>query len=232
MTSTKILLRSSRSGTAAATTRSTAQAIHGPQTIDLTPGSYSSVDGLINNIGIAYGTEIQNAIGGSGDDTFIVPYEFKVSFIPKFDGGPGYDTAVFHSARSEYTITTLADGELQVSDSGLNPDATVLLTDIENLRFSDGDFATADPPAVVTVSNLAATHGQIFTAAQLYSARDANGDGIAQVEFWDAGTGGGHFLLNGVAQGANQGNLRHGGAALPVELPVRLGRRHAVGARQ
>jgi Ca2+-binding RTX toxin-like protein len=62
-----------------------------------------------------------------------------------------------------------------------------------------------DTPPVVTVSNLAATHGQIFTAAQLYSARDADGDDIAQVEFWDAGTGGGHFLLNGVAQGANQG---------------------------
>ncbi len=29
-----------------------------------------------------------------------------------------------------------------------------------------------DTPPVVTVSNLAATHGQIFTAAQLYSARD------------------------------------------------------------
>ena len=62
-----------------------------------------------------------------------------------------------------------------------------------------------DTPPVVTVSNLTATHGQIFTAAQLYSARDSDGDDIAQVEFWDAGTGGGHFLLNGVAQGANQG---------------------------
>jgi hypothetical protein len=62
-----------------------------------------------------------------------------------------------------------------------------------------------DTPPVVTVANLAATHGQIFTAAQLYSARDSDGDDIAQVEFWDAGTGGGHFMLNGVAQGANQG---------------------------
>ena len=62
-----------------------------------------------------------------------------------------------------------------------------------------------DTPPVVTVSNLTATHGQIFTAAQLYSARDSDGDDIAQVEFWDAGTGGGHFLLNGVAQGTNQG---------------------------
>ena len=58
----------------------------------------------------------------------------------------------------------------------------------------------ADTPPVVTVANLAATHGQIFTAAQLYSAADMDGDDIAQVEFWDAGTGGGHFMLNGVAQ--------------------------------
>jgi len=38
------------------------------QRIDLTPGAYSDVGGLINNIGIAFGAIIENAIGGAGND--------------------------------------------------------------------------------------------------------------------------------------------------------------------
>ncbi len=37
-------------------------------TIDLDPGSFSSCDGLVNNIGIAFNTRIDLAIGGSGAD--------------------------------------------------------------------------------------------------------------------------------------------------------------------
>jgi serralysin len=47
----------------------------GPQTINLTPGSYSSVDGLIDTVGIAYGADIENSISGGGDDTLIVSYK-------------------------------------------------------------------------------------------------------------------------------------------------------------
>jgi len=41
------------------------------QTIDLHAGAFSSVGGLVNNIGIALGATIENAIGGSGNDTLI-----------------------------------------------------------------------------------------------------------------------------------------------------------------
>ena len=40
-----------------------------PERIDLTPGSYSDIGGLIDNVGIAFGVIIENAIGGAGDDT-------------------------------------------------------------------------------------------------------------------------------------------------------------------
>lgn len=39
--------------------------------IDLTPGAMSSANGMTHNIGIAFGTTIETAIGGSGDDTII-----------------------------------------------------------------------------------------------------------------------------------------------------------------
>lgn len=38
-------------------------------TINLTPGTFSSVGGLVNNVAIAFDTVIETAIGGSGDDT-------------------------------------------------------------------------------------------------------------------------------------------------------------------
>ena len=41
------------------------------QTIDLHAGAFSSVGGLVNNIGIALNAVIEKAIGGSGNDTLI-----------------------------------------------------------------------------------------------------------------------------------------------------------------
>jgi serralysin len=41
------------------------------QSIDLHAGAFSSVGGLVNNIGIALSASIENAIGGSGNDTLI-----------------------------------------------------------------------------------------------------------------------------------------------------------------
>jgi len=41
------------------------------QVIDLHPGSFSSVGGLVHNIGIALNATIEIAVGGSGDDTLI-----------------------------------------------------------------------------------------------------------------------------------------------------------------
>ena len=62
----------------------------------------------------------------------------------------------------------------------------------------------ADTAPTVTGSNVTAAHGQSFAASSLFTARDADGDTISKYAFWDTGTGGGHFVLNGVAQGVNQ----------------------------
>jgi hypothetical protein len=44
---------------------------------------------------------------------------------------------------------------------------------------------------------------QSFAAGSLFTASDADGDAIATYAFWNSGTGGGHFMLGGVAQNAN-----------------------------
>jgi hypothetical protein len=67
-----------------------------------------------------------------------------------------------------------------------------------------GITAFIDSPPVVTGSNLTAAHGQSFAAASLFTGSDADADSIATYAFWNSGAGGGHFVLNGVAQGTNQ----------------------------
>jgi hypothetical protein len=64
---------------------------------------------------------------------------------------------------------------------------------------------STDTPPVVTVSNsnITASPGQIFAADSLFTASDPDGDAITQYDFWDTGGGGGHFLVNGVAQPTN-----------------------------
>jgi serralysin len=59
------------------------------QTIDLHAGSFSSVGGLIHNIGIATNTNIENAIGGGGNDTLIAN-----DFGCTLTGGGGNDTLI------------------------------------------------------------------------------------------------------------------------------------------
>jgi serralysin len=59
------------------------------QTIDLHAGAFSSVGGLVNNIGIATNTVIEVAIGGSGNDT-IIANDSGCSLI----GNGGNDTLI------------------------------------------------------------------------------------------------------------------------------------------
>ncbi|MCA6121865.1 M10 family metallopeptidase C-terminal domain-containing protein [Bradyrhizobium sp. WSM 1704] len=59
------------------------------QTIDLHPGAFSSVGGLVNNVGIATNTVIERAIAGSGNDTLIAS-DYGSTLV----GGAGHDTMI------------------------------------------------------------------------------------------------------------------------------------------
>jgi Ca2+-binding RTX toxin-like protein len=56
-------------------------------TINLNSGTFSSANGAVNNIGIAIGTIIETAIGGSGNDTLIAS-----GVASTLNGGGGNDT--------------------------------------------------------------------------------------------------------------------------------------------
>ncbi|MCC8962060.1 hypothetical protein H8A95_06940 [Bradyrhizobium sp. Pear76] len=65
--------------------------------------------------------------------------------------------------------------------------------------------ATPEGP-VVTVSNVTASHGQSFVASSLFTYTDPFGFAASEYDVWNAGIGGAHFVLNGVALPTNQHN--------------------------
>ena len=155
------------------------------QFLDLREGHYSNVLGLRGNVGIAYGTVIENAIGGSGRDTFVGNAADNVfrgndgydRFYAAgggndvFDGGAGIDTVHFSGLESDYTVTTNGSGNTVVTDNRAgSPDGVVELIDIENIEY-EGAFFFPDIFEDADVSSKPVT--QATTAPTTSS--DANG---------------------------------------------------------
>jgi Peptidase M10 serralysin C terminal len=119
-----------------------------PATINLNPGTFSSANGEVNNIGIAEGTIIQTAIGGTGNDTFTVN-----SYNDTIDGRGGTNTVVFSGARAQYQVTKRINASFQIVDlrSG-SPDGTDEISNVQLFKFTDvtDTFANPPPPAGTT----------------------------------------------------------------------------------
>ena len=127
------------------------------QVLDLTPGNWSSIGGGRHNIGIYTTTNIENAIGGFGNDTIIGNGLDNLlkgrDGADSIDGGAGIDTAVFSGLRSAYTLTPLSGTDVRVS----GPDGTDTLKNIEKLKFDDITVPWPLPPPApdLAASNLA-----------------------------------------------------------------------------
>jgi serralysin len=67
-------------------------------TIDLRPGFFSSVGGLVGNVSIAQGANIENAIGGSGSDSIV-----GNALNNSIQGGGGGDTVMAGSGNDTIT---------------------------------------------------------------------------------------------------------------------------------
>lgn len=137
------------------------------QTIDLRAGAFSSVGGLINNIGIALNAVIEKAVGGSGSDTLrandagcILVGGGGIDTLiggagnDTISGGSGTDVAVFSGFHGNYLITyNSATQTYTVIDQRTgSSDGTDILTGVENFQFTDGTFASSlfiSPPTVI-----------------------------------------------------------------------------------
>ena len=119
-------------------------------TISLVDGEYSTIGfdvdwSMTDNLGIAFDAIIENAIGGSGDDT-IKGNSSDNSIEGRsgndiIDGGLGDDTVIYKDISSAYTLLTNDDGTINVDHSspsdGLIDEGLDTLKNIENINFSD-----------------------------------------------------------------------------------------------
>jgi serralysin len=100
-------------------------------TVDLVPGSFSSADGMSDNIAIADDTTIDSAVGGSGNDAFVVN-----GGNDTIDGGGGTNFVVFGGDFAQYAF---ARNGATLSVTGLG--ATDVLTNVATLDFADAVVA-------------------------------------------------------------------------------------------
>ena len=126
------------------------------QTLDLREQHYSSVNGLTGNVGIATGTVIEHAAGGSGDDNLVgndadneltgndgTDTFFASGGSDVYAGGAGDDTVVFSGSEADYSVSTNASGNTVVTDNRAgSPDGTVELSGVETIQY---DGATSHP---------------------------------------------------------------------------------------
>ncbi len=171
-------------------------------TIDLTPGDYSSIkilptpapanytgppttyDGT-GNLGIAYGAIIEEAIGGSGNDTLIGNSAANTlsgrGGNDTIDGAAGIDIASYTGARANFTLTKTSTG-YTVSDHTA-AEGTDTLANIERLQFSNRELAvdlSGTGHAAETVEILGSAFGKTFVSNKDYVA--------AGLALFDAGT--------------------------------------------
>jgi len=161
--------------------------------IDLQPGSLSDLgsgvtaetsDGVLalKTVGIAFGTTIENVVGGSGGDTIIGNAAANIitggGGNDNIDAGAGEDTAQIAAAISAATITINANGTINVTDRN-GSEGTDSLVNIEALAFAD---KTLDLNAFSSLTQLNGT--QFKALAEVYVAyfnRAADAEGLY---FW------------------------------------------------
>ena len=104
------------------------------QIIDLRAGAFSSVGGLVGNVGIAVGVTIERAFGGAGNDTLTgnaAANTFRGNGgNDTINGGDGVDSALYSGVRRQYVASSTG-----VSGNGEGADT---LTSVEGARFTDG----------------------------------------------------------------------------------------------
>lgn len=128
------------------------------QTIDLRQGFFSSVGGLVGNVTIAMGANIENARGGTGVDTLVGNALANVlqggAGADSLDGGLGVDAARYAGAFSRYTVTAASTGGWTIRDSAGTGDGQDSLLNIETLLFTDRSVAIVDSRVATAMNNI------------------------------------------------------------------------------
>jgi serralysin len=150
------------------------------QTIDLTPGAFSSVGGYINNIGIYLTSVIENAIGGSGADTII-----GNSADNNLSGGAGNDVMIGGAGNDTYVVDNANDVVDETGGSGID----LVLASV-TFNFSDVNDAKGTIENL-TLTGSAAINGTGSALVNVITGNSGNNvlAGLAGADTLDGGGG-------------------------------------------
>jgi hypothetical protein len=168
---------------------------------------------------IAQGATLE--ISGSSASNIIFGGTQGTLQLDKPSGFTGWISGFRSSDRID--LRTIAFGSkttLTFTPDSVNPDGALVVSDGVHTaslslsgQFSAGNFILASDSAggtlvtdtlvVPTSANVVAQHGQTFGAGSLFSTADPF---VNEYDFWDAGTVGGYFKLNGQPLPTNQDN--------------------------
>ena len=105
-------------------------------TVDLNSGGWTSAAGMVDNIFIEYGTRIDSAVGGTGDDTFTANADGDT-----IDGGNGDNTVIMPNAAASFGIGGTAAIPILTD---LTTGDTYSLTNIQHVTFGGAGGTTVD----------------------------------------------------------------------------------------
>jgi serralysin len=169
-------------------------------TIDLNPGTFSSCDGMDNNLCIAKNTAIDNFVGGSGADTVTAN-----AGVNTLSGGSGGDTFIF--TLSHFTAADSVDGGsgtdvLEISGATSAKFGATTVLNIETIDLGSGKMK-------LTANDATTGSGKTLTV-------DASG--ATKLTFSGAGEKDGKFVIIGsggvdAITGGNKNDTIDGGAA-------------------
>ena len=135
-------------------------------------GAISKVDGIFGGLTIANGVVIENAAGGSGNDTIRGNSADNV-----IDGKAGDDAVIYGGPRSAYTITDLGGARVRVT----GPDGTDTISNVERLVFSDTTVNLTPSLPSPAPAPAASSGGWISTALGDFDG-DGRGDFLWQTD--------------------------------------------------
>lgn len=175
------------------------------QMINLNDGEFSNVGGGTANLAIAIGARIENAIGGSGNDTF-----YGNEFNNILTGNNGADT--FHGSLGDDTIDGGAGTDTLIYTYDLS-DFTVTAIDSISFTFTHNTLNFTD---TVTAVNNYTFNGTTYTHAELANLLDVD---YVQMTFngenniWK-------YTVGNIVAGQfdfNSGDVKQGGSTLYME---------------
>jgi hypothetical protein len=140
--------------------------------VDLNPGDFSSCGGLKDNIGIAYGTKIDNAVGGAGNDIFIAN-----SYGDGINGGGGTNTVILQGTESQYTYSQ-ASGYIAITPDSASLGGTDHIENIQDLYFA-GDSSTVAVSSLSLTGSPSPSSGANFTYKDVTTGVSGSSNGTA-----------------------------------------------------